>query len=211
MRSDKTNAEKLRMEGARRKIQKFLQSRRNPDTKEYVWKLIAKIETVRCEDARRNLIESEVGWIRVKSLLEEFVGEGKLIKSQTTFYRLLDDLYQDQIIEKQVLKMANEKGRQATFYRTPFEYRQEWLVSREFLEQALNTRIEYIRDLSDQLMIAQDLLTEMGCVNPHERIIERFTRMRKKEPYTPRTWSSMANLDYDKIFIPPKSQTEKSR
>ena len=32
-------------------------------------------------------------------------------------------------------------------------------------------------------MMAQDLLTEMGCPNPQELIIERFTLLIKREPY----------------------------
>ncbi|MCX6685082.1 MAG: hypothetical protein NTV10_00275 [Methanoregula sp.] len=171
-----------REEEARRKIQKFLQGRRNPETKQYVGKLIEKLEKVRKEDTERKIKEPEVGWVRVKTLLDEFVGEGKLIKNQTTFYRLLDDLFQDLVIDKRVRKMDQERGRQATFYRIPFEYRQEWLATRDGLEDAYAARMLCIHDLIEQLMIAQELLTEMGCGNPHEIIIERFTRQMKKKP-----------------------------
>lgn len=171
-----------REEEARRKIQKFLQGRRNPETKKYVEKIIDRLEKEREEDSKRKIKEPEVGWVRVKTLLDEFVGEGKLIKNQTTFYRLIDDLFQDLVIAKRVTKMPNERGRQATFYRTMFEYRREWILDRKGLEEIYAATMVSVNQLIEQLMIAQDLLSEMGCANPHDLIIERYTQLHGMKP-----------------------------
>ncbi|MGA2917619.1 hypothetical protein [Methanoregula sp.] len=182
MTSDKKGDLGRREDEARLKIQKFLQGRRNPDTRQYVEKIIEYLENVRKKDTDRKKPEREVGWVRVKDLLGEFVGEGKLIKNGTTFYRLIADLSQDLIIDKQTQPMPHEKGRQATFYRTLSKYRREWIFSRDGLESAYAERMACIHDLIEQLIIAQKLLMENGCPNPHEIIIERFKHQRKKKP-----------------------------
>jgi hypothetical protein len=95
---------------------------------------------------------------------------------------MLDDLSEEGIIEKIISKIAKEKGCQATFYRTAFQYRQEWFVTREWLEIAYAEKMECIHDLLEQLVIAQQLIRENGCPTPHEKIIERFIHQRKKKP-----------------------------
>jgi len=182
MTPDKTRDHGRREDEARLKIQKFLQGRRNPETRKYVEKLIEYLENVRKKDTEGKKPNREIGWVRVKDLLGQFVGEGKLIKNETTFYRLIADLSQDLIIEKQARPMPHEKGRQATFYRTLFEYRPEWIFSRDGLEEAYAERMVCIHDLIEQLTIAQKLLADMGCQNPYEIIRERFIHQMKRNP-----------------------------
>ncbi|MGD0079687.1 MAG: hypothetical protein ABSB80_03450 [Methanoregula sp.] len=173
-----------REEEMHQKIVKFLRSRHQPATKQYVWKIIERLEQERIKNIQDNVKKSEIGWVRVRTLLDDLVGKGDgKIENATTFYRLLHDLSGERLIDKRVLKMAKEKGPKATFYRTLFDYQERWFYSRELLEKSIDEYEVYIRDLFEQFMIAQDLLTEMGCVNPHEIIIERFTRLRKREPF----------------------------
>jgi len=187
MAQGKSEAEVLRESEARRKIQKFLQARRNPHTKECVEKIIERLDKENDIDIK-NKAGPTGGWVRVKTLLEEFVGESKLINNQTTLYRMLDDLFEERIIEKKVGKIEKERGCQATFYRTAFEYRQEWFITREMLESAYAEKMECIHDLIEQLVIAHQLLVEEGCPNPHDIIIERFIYQRKKKPSCSASW-----------------------
>ena len=136
----------------RQKITKFLRSRHQPTTKQYVWKIIERLERERIKNTQDNVKKSEIGWVRVRTLLDDLVGKGDdKIENATTFYRLLHDLAENQLIEPQARKMPHEKGRKATFYRTLFDYQERWFYSRELLEKSIDEDEEYIRDLFVQV------------------------------------------------------------
>jgi len=180
-------------EEARRKLQRFLQGRRTENTREYVEKIISYLGEARVSDNKEKKSRSEIGWVRVKTLLYEFVGQDNIIKNQTTFYRLMDDLFLDRIIDKRTKKIANERGRQATFYRTPLEYRREWVLDRKGIEELCADRMRSINDLSEQLSIAQQLLVEKGCQNPYSAIKEIYVQRHQIEP------SCRVSIDQDLI------------
>jgi len=170
-----------RGEEVHHRILKFQESRRNDTTKKSARKIIERLEEERQQDAEIES-ESDVGWVRLQTLIDEFVGKEKLIKNQTTLFRLINDLYREKLIDKIVFTNTKLRGRQATFYRTPSEYRQEWLLDRRQLEELCGERMICINGLIEQFQIAQQLLTEKGYQNPYSAIKEIYVQRHQTEP-----------------------------
>jgi len=158
----------------RGRVTKFLQGRHRDEMRQYVWKIIERLEDARKNPPADRQDSEEIGWVRVRDLLVEFVGNGKMIKNPTTLHRLLDDLSDDKILEKLILPTPHEKGRHATFYRTQSYFKPSWWVPRETLEDFYDKHYAYTLDLTLQLLLAEDLLKKSGCPDPSQAIQDQF-------------------------------------
>ncbi len=171
-----------REEELRWKIRRFLRTRRNDETKNYVLSIIEILERAREEDSRKKIGKSEAGWVRVKVLLDELVGPDKKIKNETTLYRLANDLFQEKIIERRAVPMPDERMRSATFYRTSEPYQLWWFLSRDQIEERYSKSQLYIKELIRHLVIAGDLLEEMGCPDPQQKIADDYKLLYDRDP-----------------------------
>jgi hypothetical protein len=191
----------------RGKIQRFLRSRRNDETKQYIASIIGILETARVEDAKKKSRKEDAGWVRVKILLDELVGPDKIIKNATTFYRLVNDLSRQRIIDRKVLAMPEERKRKATFYRTTGPYQRWWFLSREQLEENYAKDLQCLRELVQHLVIARTLLEELGCPDPQQKISEEYTALLGREPHStfelvPEHGPAMAYVQIKRLHIP---------
>jgi|SRR5208283_2052098 len=164
------------------KIMRFLRSRRSDETRKYVGSIIDVLEKAREEDSQKKIRKGEAGWIRVKVLLNELVGPDKEIKNQTTFYRLVNDLSLEKIIERRTVPIPEEQMRSATFYRTSDPYQRWWFLSREQLEEKYTKSQLCVRELIQHLVIARDLLEEMGCPDPQQKIADDYKLLYDRAP-----------------------------
>ena len=177
-----TSMEPMDREGELRwKIRRFLRTRRNDETKNYVWSIIEILERAREEDSGK-IGKREAGWVRVKVLLDELVGPDKKIKNETTFYRLANDLFEEKIIERRAVPMPDERMRSATFYRTSEPYQLWWFLSRDQIEEEYSKSQVYITELFRHLVIARDLLEEMGCPDSLQKIADDYKLLYDREP-----------------------------
>lgn len=167
----------------RSRITKFLRSRRSPKTKQYVGSIINVLEKALDNDLRKRIPpRSEAGWVRAKVLLDELVGPGKEIKNPTTFYRLVNDLSSETIIERQIKKIPEERMRTATYYRVIERYKRWWFLSREQLEEKHYKYLRCMRELTQHYVIARSLLEDLGCSNPQKKIAEEYKFLTGREP-----------------------------
>jgi len=188
--------EKMDREGELQlKIRRFLRSRRTADTKDYVYSIIEVLERRRKEDSERKIKKSDVGWVRVKELLDDLVGTDKKIKSETPLYRLLNDLAREMIIERRVVPMPEERMRPGTFYRTAEQYQLWWFLSREELEKQYAKSQIVLTELMRQFVIARDLLEDGGFADPQQKIAENYKLLYNREP-----------LNNFKVIQPPKEK-----
>ena len=170
-----------RQEELRWKIRRFLRTRRTDETKNYVWSIIEILERAREEDTGK-IGKSEAGWVRVKVLLDELVGPDKKIKSETTLYRLANDLFEEKIIERRAVPIPDERMRSATFYRTSEPYQLWWFLSRDQIEEEYSKSQVCITELLRHLVIARDLLEEMGCPDLQQKIADDYKLLYDREP-----------------------------
>ena len=190
----------------RGKIQRFLRTRRNDETKHYVAAIIDVLEKVREEDAKKKIRKDNAGWVRVKVLQDELVGPDNVIKNATTFYRLLSDLSRQQIIDRNVVPLPEERQRKATFYRTTGPYQRWWFLSREQLEENYAKNLLCLRELTQQFVIARTLLEELGCPNPQQKISEEYTALTGREPRSnfelvPEHGPAMAYVTINRVHV----------
>jgi len=89
-------------------IEAFLISRRLESTREYSKRII--------EFLRSNTTSENSGWVRTKDLKEAIVPQ--IIPNDSSFFKLLEDMEQYQVIEKKTFKKEiPSKGRSPTYYR----------------------------------------------------------------------------------------------
>jgi len=160
------------------RVIKFQLSRRNAETREYVKCIIQKLDDALINDSVKNSPSyKNAGWVRVKILFNDLVG--KTIPNQTTFYRLLKDLHDAKLIEKQVQISPGEIGRKPTYYRVPHHYKKSLFMSREELETAYNELPVYI---IKRLLIAEEMLNELrGDDLSYHELEERLKTKNEKD------------------------------
>lgn len=109
-------------------------------------------------------------------------GPDKKIKSETPLYRLVNDLFEEKIIERRTVPMPAERMRVGTFYRTSEPYQLWWFLSREQIEEQYSKSQVDITELLRQLVIARDLLEVEGCPDPQQKIAEDYKLLYNREP-----------------------------
>jgi len=141
---------------ARQYITRFLRGRRTSETRNYVWMILKRLGKQIPEDVKKAIKPADLGYVRVKTLMDELVDFGK-IPNQTTFYRLLRDLNAADVIEKKSVPMKSERNRPATFYRIARSFdepfREMWFIPRKELEERLSAAEYRIEELEVELSL----------------------------------------------------------
>lgn len=164
-----------REERIQEEILKFQQSRRNDETRKYVWYIIEILETARKRDSEEGIPAREQGWVRVKVILDELL---KIkIPNQTTLYRLLEDLHQAKLIERREKIVPGTKGRAPTYYRTPIAYNNSWFMTREELDREYHDQQILHFKLVMQMGIAAAMLQNCGYEDGKKAIQEEYDRL----------------------------------
>jgi len=136
------------------KVNKFLMTRRNDETREYTMAIISSLTQDR--------------WRDVRDLVQSLVPQK--IPTEGTFFRIIKDLLEFGIVERMIDDTVSRRGRQPTLYRLKVAYKPPNSI--EEGEETSKIALRYT-----QLAAAKTIIKELGIENPDAAIAERVDQM----------------------------------
>ena len=144
-------------------VELFLKSRKNDTTRGYTQAIIKCLsDRFDNEYYEQSMNLENAGWVRAKDLIEMVM----IIPNESTFYHLLKDLEEANLIEKKSEYkpgLTVEPGKKPVYYRVPFIYTEDILRSfqtKKSLSHELTEALIKICDLSYKLEAARELLKQ---------------------------------------------------
>jgi len=137
------------------KIQEHLDARRNQETRRYTILIL-------------NSLERSGEWVSVRDLVNEMVPEH--IPNESTFFRLLKDLYNEKIIDRKEDPTVIRRGKAPVYYKLIVSL--PWIREDQLIP---GPGPDPIARRYAELAIAKDLLRECG-IDPDVAIRERFEK-----------------------------------
>jgi hypothetical protein len=175
-------------------LEEYLESRKSPKTREAVRLIIRKLTVSRNTDPT-----GDPGWVQSSDLYDEVVPEIIPKNSDSSFYKILDDLVNGYLIEN---KHGHEKrdrpGRKPQYYRVPAAYGSLYFMSNKELVKEVLESHENMGKVSMRLFAATSLLAQCHASEPDYNVRDAI----KKE--TLRIFP-----DYGKVISSPPITTKK--
>lgn len=176
----------------RKTFEKFLESRKNDNTREYTLAILECLSDQYDKDTKKILENEEpdgeiggwtmknAGWIRTKDLLKRV----KIIPNESTFYQLLKNLCDKKLIQKEERKPSTRQGdkplpgpgKYPVYYRVPGHYSSNLFNTKEEFEKELTRAYTNLSKISMRYAVAMDLLAEchknVPGYKPGKKILE---------------------------------------
>jgi hypothetical protein len=145
-----------------RYLEEYLESRKSNTTQDAVRLIIRKLTLSRNTDP-----SDDPGWVQSSELYDEVVPEIIPKKSDSSFYKILDDLVNDYLIEnKHGHEKRDKPGRKPKYYRVPAGYGSLYFMSNKELVREVLESYENMGKVSMQLMAATMLLARCHASEP---------------------------------------------
>jgi hypothetical protein len=121
------------------KIEKYINSRRNEETKKYTRDILIFLS--------EKFSDENQGWVRVKEMQAALVNSGD-IPFNTQFFRLLDEMTKLKIIERiEKPREPEAPGRIPIYYRLPVICPVSWFMSIDEILELYEIKIEIAKEL----------------------------------------------------------------